>query len=1165
MRDGQDQLVSGSTLAAGIVVVPGGGASNITLQDEPLGLGKLLTFSSTGITPSADYQVVVSAKEEVITNVDDPFLKNVNIPESTAQKLRLTYRINIVPKASQTSTPVPYTDSVIAGNLVNYIDVTPQSGGNGSEISRTVVSASAAIDGRSLEITIRNNPSSSNPSYSGSPVGNLIPTGATQQQEYSNGKFVDSQGQTYWLNAIFNDVVANQVILRISKEVTQTDPLIIVGKPYRLQKRDVYVTDDISGTPLGQLFWPLANVTWSSGNGFVHSSKVEDLRNSVEDLNNSQDKTTVKFDLRLLGGGVVAAEPATAATGTAIVIDNTFVAGDALVVNGVSFVYNVDWAAGIDVTATAAAIVAAISASHNPLVDGVITASALAGTITLTAVVPGTSGNALTLTKVDTGASNFTLSATTLTGGIDGTAGELTWDADFKIANPHGVVQSITASNLVLREGGAAAYNMDLANGGTISKGNLAVTSSTTGTSITLTGSPDLSKISVGNTLVVGQTSTSITAIDDVTKVLTVSPSLGVSGAGTVYLDTYAQGTLPTDPDSFILAIKIGSVIQVTARGDLEPGESTSSDIPIQLLEYIGATSESDSDPNYSSTDVVNQGSSLTAAIGTLDEHLGEVERRLNQLKLSKHPAVLSKAIVAATDVALLDGSILSQELNTFILSFTGAVINFTTGNILASDDSTALGINFTPFSVPVSQYFWYSVGIIASTVDANNKVTAQVQVTPATSANAVQASAPLPNLITSKNLGAVQVYNNAGSIEVVAVRRLGAGSGGGGAPGIIKVELYDPISTTLPTGISPTIDGTTLLENDLVFFNNLTVNNTRVYKATNVSTSVVWTVQRVFANSSETPFSGDSIRVVKGTLFAGQIVYLDAAGNYLVNDTARYFSGNKGTNYWELGSLKTATLADNTTLGTVFSVLAANSENWIINYSVVRGAANRETGQIYITSNGTIASSTTNNSYFGDTGTTFDAVISGPNLILKYSTTNTGAAATMKFFVSRWSDSAGGVGGIPSYPPGGSSTVAAGAIGDVQYKGNDGNLAGDTKFKVDVTNSSLNLDGLLLSTLQGPTTLLDNQVAQTLTLIPYSYKWIVVEYSLLRDGHTQLGRLLIVNNNTTAIISDDFVQTGSLGVSFTVDIVATDVRLKYTTTSTSFNASFKYILRRWQ
>jgi hypothetical protein len=321
---------------------------------------------------------------------------------------------------------------------------------------------------------------------------------------------------------------------------------------------------------------------------------------------------------------------------------------------------------------------------------------------------------------------------------------------------------------------------MDLVNGGIISKGNLAVTSSTTGTSITLTGSPDLSKVSVGNTLVVGQTSTSITAVDDINKVLTVSPSLGVSGSGTVYLDTYAQGSLPNDPNNFVLAVKVGSTIQVTARGDLEPGESTSSEIPVELLTFVGSTGETDSNPNYSSSDIVNQGSSLTSAIGKLDQHLSDVEDRLNQLNLSKHPGVLSKAVISAADVTMLSGSILSQELNTYILSFTGAVLNFSTGSILASDDSTALGINFTPFAVPVGEYFWYSVGIVTSTVDANNAITAQVQVTPAASANAVQANAPLPNFTTSKNLGTVQVYNNAGNIELVAIRKLAPGSGGG-------------------------------------------------------------------------------------------------------------------------------------------------------------------------------------------------------------------------------------------------------------------------------------------------------------------------------------------------------------------------------------------------
>lgn len=548
-----------------------------------------------------------------------------------------------------------------------------------------------------------------------------------------------------------------------------------------------------------------------------------------------------------------------------------------------------------------------------------------------------------------------------------------------------------------------------------------------------------------------------------------------------------------------------------------------------------------------------------------LDGALAEINRNLGQLKLTKHATVANKAKISGADITQLSGDLLSQEMATLLMDFDGAVINFSTGVINKADDVTSLGIAFTPFSIPVGQYFWYGVGLLPNTTTADNRINAQVQVTPALSANAVQANAPYPNIIGTKKLGAVQVFNNAGSIEVVSVHRLGTGSGSGGGTGTIKAELYDPVSTSLPTGASPTIDGTTLLENDLVFFTNLSVNNNRIYKATNVAVSVVWQVQRPFDNSAETPSSGDAVRIKKGSLFAGQTVYLDDAGNFTVNDAVRFFDGNKGTNYWELGSIKTATLNDNTTNGTIFTVTAAGSENWIVNYSVVRGSTNKETGQIYITSNGTTCKATTANSFFGDPGVTFDVQISGPNLELLYTTTSTGASATMKFYVSRWADASGGPSGVPSYPVSGSGTPAAGSTGDIQFKGGSGNLSADSRFNIDTASGNFNLNGLLLSVLQGPVVLADNTVGGTAFSFPKVYKWMIVEYSLERNGEDQVGRLMIVNNGTTVSITNDNTSTAALGVTFAAAVNVSNIDVQYTSTNTGFTSSMKYTMRRWQ
>jgi hypothetical protein len=167
-----------------------------------------------------------------------------------------------------------------------------------------------------------------------------------------------------------------------------------------------------------------------------------------------------------------------------------------------------------------------------------------------------------------------------------------------------------------------------------------------------------------------------------------------------------------------------------------------------------------------------------------LDGALADINRRLTQLKLHKHESANNKARVLAADFTQLDADILSQVVGEFILSFTGAVINFTSGAILKEDDVTALGINFTPFTIPVGQYFWYGVSLIPGNVLADNRQEAQVQIDFGDSANAVQASAPLPVITGDIKLGAIQVLNNAGTIEIVQTRRLGVGSGSGSGSG---------------------------------------------------------------------------------------------------------------------------------------------------------------------------------------------------------------------------------------------------------------------------------------------------------------------------------------------------------------------------------------------
>ena len=170
MRYGKDQKVSGAVLSLGSIPV------GVTATDHPDGLGKVITFNDSTTTPTNDYRFVVTALEELVTDVDDPFLKNANLTESTGQKVRLNYQLNIVPVSSQDNSPTPYRDEnsssggpvtnypdsggTASPNYVNYIDVTPTASGNGEQVNLTVLTGSEQIDGRDIEIVLRNAPGS---------------------------------------------------------------------------------------------------------------------------------------------------------------------------------------------------------------------------------------------------------------------------------------------------------------------------------------------------------------------------------------------------------------------------------------------------------------------------------------------------------------------------------------------------------------------------------------------------------------------------------------------------------------------------------------------------------------------------------------------------------------------------------------------------------------------------------------------------------------------------------------------------------------------------------------------------------------------------------------------------------------------------------------------
>jgi hypothetical protein len=345
-----------------------------------------------------------------------------------------------------------------------------------------------------------------------------------------------------------------------------------------------------------------------------------------------------------------------------------------------------------------------------------------------------------------------------------------------------------------------------------------------------------------------------------------------------------------------------------------------------------------------------------------------------------------------------------------------------------------------------------------------------------------------------------------------------------------------------------------------LVLFSNLTVGSDRIYEVSGVGVSLVWTAQSMWSTGLD-PVLGDSVLVTQGLGFGLSTGLFDGT-DFKFNDVVRFFNG---VDYWELSSLQTQSLLASTT-DDVFSIQMVGSENIIVDYSIIRGAI-KETGTIHITTDGTDVAVTTTGAYIGTSGVSFSGDINLGDLRLRYTADGSGGTATMKFFVRRWSDAAGGPAGVPSYSSVVSGVTAAGA--DTQIQFNDlGNLGADADFTWDKTNNVLKIKDLELTGVRGPVTLNDNE-ASPQTIFTYDasdYPFVIIEFSCIRDGIYQIGRIMITNNGADIGFSEDSVPTDimGLGITFSAVIVGTDVVLQYTSTNTGFAASFKYTMRRW-
>jgi hypothetical protein len=220
------------------------------------------------------------------------------------------------------------------------------------------------------------------------------------------------------------------------------------------------------------------------------------------------------------------------------------------------------------------------------------------------------------------------------------------------------------------------------------------------------------------------------------------------------------------------------------------------------------------------------------------------------------------------------------------------------------------------------------------------------------------------------------------------------------------------------------------------------------------------------------------------------------------------------------------------------------------------------------ISHNGSVASYATYGADIDDTGVLLTADLDSGNVRLRYTSTSTGIAPTIKYLVKRWSDTGGGPASIPSYSIGGTNVGGTGVAGQIAIWDTTSDITSNADLAYDSSNGILSI-GSGTSEIErsklSSTTVPDNTSGHIVVAVPHAdYQFLVIDYSVIRATDRSVGTLYITTNGTSASIAPVYTDLGTPGVTFTADVVGLNVRLLANTSSTGVAASLKYAFKRW-
>ncbi len=180
---------------------------------------------------------------------------------------------------------------------------------------------------------------------------------------------------------------------------------------------------------------------------------------------------------------------------------------------------------------------------------------------------------------------------------------------------------------------------------------------------------------------------------------------------------------------------------------------------------------------------------------------LNSLERFFAQMRMRPHSSDPNRVVMSGADQALTNNITLTQTIKNLMVSFDGAQIDFSTGSVYKADGITPLGINFTPATITATQYHWYSVTAIASTVNADNTIGLQLVVLSATGDGTTPTLAPKAAYAKGMQIGQIYVQESGGGIATIAaanIRQLGTGGSGSGSGDGDANELLERLKDRL-------------------------------------------------------------------------------------------------------------------------------------------------------------------------------------------------------------------------------------------------------------------------------------------------------------------------------------------------------------------------------